>query len=161
MSTPVIAISGFSNSGKTRVATSLVRILNARGYRVGAVKHCHDGFDVDRPESDTAQLDRAGAVVVMASAPGRVHVTERTREDPSLESLLGRFEDGDVDVIIAEGFKSSGVPKVLVIGAGRTYPDAVNVFAVVGDRNPGGPAPPTFAFDESEKLVDMIIRDYM
>ena len=161
MSTPVIAISGFSNSGKTRVATSLVRILNARGYRVGAVKHCHDGFDVDRPESDTAQLDRAGAVVVMASAPGRVHVTERTREDPSLESLLGRFEDGDVDVIIAEGFKSSGVPKVLVIGPGMSYPEAPNVFAVVSDDNPGGTALPTYRFNETEKLVDLMIRDHL
>ena len=161
MPTPVIAISGFSNSGKTRVATSLVRILNARGYRVGAVKHCHNGFDVDRPESDTAQLERAGAVVVIAGAPGRVFITERTPDDPSLESLLCRFKDGDVDVIIAEGFKSSSVPKVLVIGADKTYPEALNAFAVVCDQNSGGPALPTYRFDESEKLADMLIRDHL
>jgi len=159
--TPVIAISGFSNSGKTRVATSLVRILNARGYRVGAVKHCHHGFDVDRPESDTAQLERAGAVAVIASAPGGVYVTERTPDDPSLESLLGRFEDSGVDVIIAEGFKSSGVHKVLVIGADKTYPEALNAFAVVCDQNSSGPALPTYRFDESEELVDLIIRDHL
>ena len=161
MPTPVIAISGFSNSGKTRVATSLVRILNARGYRVAAVKHCHDGIDSDRPDSDTARLGRAGAVVVMASGPGRVYVMERTPDDPTLESLLSRFADGDVDVVIAEGYKSSSVPKVLVIGAGMTYPEAANAFAVVCDQDSGGPALPTFRFDEPEKLVDMILRDHL
>ena len=161
MPTPVIAMSGFSNSGKTGVATSVIRILTDRGYRVGAVKHCHNGIDFDPTDSDTARLGEAGAAVVMASAPGIVYVTERTPDDPTLESLVGRFEDGDVDVIIAEGYKSSGVPKVLVIGDDMKYPDVENAFAVVCDKESGGPALPTFCFDESEKLVDMILRDHL
>lgn len=161
MPTPVIAISGFSNSGKTRVATTLVRILTAQGYRVAALKHCHAGIEFDRAESDTARLGEAGAAVVMASAPGRVSVIERTPDDPTLESLLSRFEDGDVDVIIAEGYKSSGAPKVLVIGADMTYPEVDNAFAVVCDQNSGGPELPTYRFDELQKLVDIIIRHYL
>ena len=161
MPTPVIAMSGFSNSGKTGVATSVIRILTDRGYRVGAVKHCHNGIDFDPPDSDTARLGEAGAAGVMASSPGRVYVMERTPDDPTLESLLGRFEDGDVDVIIAEGYKSSGVPKVLVIGADMKYPDVENAFAVGCVKESGGPALPKFCFDESEKLVDMILRDHL
>ena len=161
MPTPIIAVSGFSNSGKTRVVTSLVRTLNARGYRVAAIKHCHEGIDFDRPDSDTERLGRAGAVVVMASAPGRVYIAERTPDDPTLESLLSRFENSDVDVIIAEGFKSSGVPKVLVVGAGMTYPETTNAFAVVCDQDWDVLALPVYRLDESEKLTDMIIRNYL
>jgi molybdopterin-guanine dinucleotide biosynthesis protein B len=49
----VIAVTGFKDSGKTTAVEMLGRELVRRGYRVATVKHCHHGFDLDRPGKDS------------------------------------------------------------------------------------------------------------
>lgn len=153
---PVVAVVGYSNSGKTRVASFLVQSLSAQGYRVAAVKHCHDGHEIDRPGSDTSVLFNAGAAVVVASSPGQQTRIDRTSADASLEGIASAFGEA-VDLIIAEGFKSSRAPKVLVAGNNGPPPEVDQVIAVVGDAQPPL-AVPQFAFDDLPSLA-LLVRE--
>ncbi len=140
---PVVAIVGNSNSGKTRVAVSLVEKLAAEGYRIAAIKHCPHGYESDRPGSDTDRLYRAGAQTVIASSPGKRTRTERLEDDSRLEALVASLDD-QVDMVIAEGFKESAVPKVLVLDGGAP-PSVDNVIAVVSEMSASSD-PPTYSF---------------
>ena len=110
MTPPVVAIVGYSNNGKTKVATALVEDLTRQGYRVAAVKHCHDVHSLDRIDSDTDRLYKAGAVNVIASSSGRITSIKRVTGDYSLERIIEGFR-AEVDIVIAEGFKDSAAPQ--------------------------------------------------
>ncbi len=113
MNTPVVAVVGYSDSGKTRVASSLIKTLTDEGYRVAAVKHCPHGHDADLADRDTDRLYAAGASTVVASSPDRLTKVERVTKDSSLERVVSAMSAA-IDMVVAEGFKSSAVPKILV-----------------------------------------------
>lgn len=158
-SPPVLSVVGYSNSGKTRVAAELVAAFSSWGYLVAAIKHCHEGHDLDRPFSDTSKLTNAGAAIVIASSPGRMTTIENTGTDLALDEIVERMRP-EVDVVIAEGFKSSSVPKVLVVGEKAIFPTVDNVMAVVSDSNVDVDAP-TFGFHEVDKLAVSIKHNYL
>jgi molybdopterin-guanine dinucleotide biosynthesis protein B/molybdopterin-guanine dinucleotide biosynthesis protein len=119
--TPCIAVVGPSGSGKTTLITQLIRILTARGYRVGAIKHTHHDFEIDRPGKDSFALKAAGAVKVALVSPHKLAFLSDLSSEPSLEELVALYF-GDVDLVLAEGFKSANVPKILVRhGDGPTH----------------------------------------
>lgn len=153
---PVIAVVGNSDSGKTRVASALVRHLSAMGYRVAAVKHCPHGHQVDRPHSDTDRLYRAGAAVVVAASPDRLTRMERAAEDRPLEDIATALAK-EVDLVVAEGFKDSHVPKVLVSDGGPWERGTDGFVAVVG---PSGLFPhlPHYTFDSLDRLAEDLRR---
>ena len=150
----VVAIVGNSDSGKTTVASSIIHSLTAEGYRIAAIKHCPQGHDVDRADSDTDRLRRAGAVTVVASSPGRLTTMEEVTGEPSLESLVYSVGCG-ADLVVAEGFTANAVPKVLVMDGNSPPPAADNVIAVVADT-PQGSKVPTYGFDELHMLATQI-----
>lgn len=119
---PVVAIVGPSNSGKTRVATALVEILTGRGYQIAAIKHCPHGHDTDRSRSDSDRLYQAGAATVIASSPDRRTLVERVDHDGSLDTLVSSVGPR-VDLVIAEGFKGSQAPKILVMSSEQMAPN--------------------------------------
>ena len=153
MAPPVVAVVGLSNSGKTTVAASLVATLASQGYSVAAVKHCPHGHEADRPSSDTDRLYEAGAVTVAASSPGTLTTRRRVSGDFSLETIVATIGPG-ADLVIAEGFKSSTAPKVVV---GDLPVSLENVIAHV-DSKPGRSDVPTYTFRQMDGLADQIRR---
>ncbi|HJN88027.1 MAG: molybdopterin-guanine dinucleotide biosynthesis protein B [Dehalococcoidia bacterium] len=154
---PVVAVVGNSNSGKTTVAESLIAALAARGYRVAAIKHCPHGHDINRAQSDTHRMFEAGASTVIASSPDQRTRVDRTGGDTPLESIISTLGSG-VDLVVAEGFKNSAVPKVLVVRGGPP-PPVENVIATVGDSQESEPngEVPAYGFEEADKLVSQLI----
>ncbi len=152
MGTPVIAVIGNSDAGKTTLACHLVRTFTAQGHRVAAVKHCPHGHEASRAGSDTERLYEAGASVVVASSPDRVTQTERVGEDSPLATITDGLDD--VDLVIVEGYKSSAVPKVLVTNGRSSSPMVDNVVAVVGEGDVADV--PTYRPDDLEGLVKQI-----
>jgi molybdopterin-guanine dinucleotide biosynthesis protein B len=158
--TSIITLVGVSNSGKTTVASELIRILTKKGYKVAAVKHCPHGHDVDRQGSDTHRLAQAGAPTVIAVSPNKVTQIERTEFESSLE-LIVKDLDG-FDLIVAEGFKHSMASKIQIRKGGRTVPLEENVVAIVTDEITSDPCAlesgkikgtPTYRFDEMDELA--------
>ncbi|MFH1560185.1 MAG: molybdopterin-guanine dinucleotide biosynthesis protein B [Chloroflexota bacterium] len=157
MTLPAIAVVGYSDTGKTTVASSLVQTLVARGYRIAAVKHCPHGHKVDRPSTDSARLFAAGADKVVATSPGLLTSMEVTQVDTSLEAIVASLESSDYsyDLVVAEGFKGSSAPKILVMGEEHLSPSPQNVIAIIGDHKTAGKVP-SYTFQELDALANQV-----
>lgn len=108
---PVICLVGPSRSGKTHMVERLVPELMSRGYRVATVKHSSHGFQMDREGKDSWRHRKAGAAQVVVASTREIGTIVRTDRELTLAQLRDRFIQ-DVDLIIAEGYKSEGFPKV-------------------------------------------------
>ncbi len=103
----VIAVVGTKKTGKTTVVTALVRSLAKHG-RVGTIKNMAH-HPVDR--GDTKRHFDAGADVVIGLGEARLKVT---REKGDLESSLAELQRDGMDFAVVEGFKQSGLPKIVM-----------------------------------------------
>ncbi|WP_084536839.1 molybdopterin-guanine dinucleotide biosynthesis protein B [Azospirillum halopraeferens] len=110
----VIGLAGWSGSGKTRLLRRLVPALISQGLRVSTLKRAHHEFDVDQPGKDSWVHRQAGASEVLVVSAFRVALMQELRgaDEPSLPSLLARMSE--VDIVLVEGFKREGHPKIEV-----------------------------------------------
>ncbi|MCZ7525575.1 MAG: molybdopterin-guanine dinucleotide biosynthesis protein B [Acidimicrobiia bacterium] len=111
----VVCVTGTSDSGKTGLVVALVPALARRGLRVGYLKHAHEGFELDRPGSDTDRATRAGAAAVAVLGGGRGSALLQPGEETAT-AVLARMTG--CDLVLAEGFGTSAWPKVLVVREG-------------------------------------------
>ncbi|WP_457639597.1 molybdopterin-guanine dinucleotide biosynthesis protein B [Persephonella sp.] len=104
--TPVISIVGVHNSGKTTFIEAVIKLLSARGYMVGAIKHDPKGkAKTDTPGKDSYRMFHAGAKQVVLASPDRITSYIREEDyDPS--EIIDRYMVKGLDIIIIEGFKS-------------------------------------------------------
>jgi len=133
---PIISIVGRSKSGKTSLIEQLIPEFIKRGYRVATIKHHGNDFPIDHEGKDSWRHKAAGAHTVVISSPQKIALIEDSPHDLSLDELATRFIRG-ADIIIAEGFKREGHPKVEVfrkeIHPHPLAPELENVIAVVSD----------------------------
>ena len=102
-----------SGTGKTTLLEKVISELKDRGYQVGAVKHDAHSFDIDHPGKDSHRLTAAGADTMLISSPGKLALVKKHNASPPIEELLATYFS-DADVVITEGFKKSGLPKIEV-----------------------------------------------
>ncbi|RJR34451.1 MAG: molybdopterin-guanine dinucleotide biosynthesis protein B [Desulfobacteraceae bacterium] len=107
---PILSIVGFSGSGKTTYIVRLIPALTSRGLKVATIKHHHREFDLDKPGKDTWRHKQAGAAVTVISSPARIGVVMDADHDHSPDELA--FFARGVDLILTEGYKRGGYPKV-------------------------------------------------
>lgn len=132
--TPILCIVGPSGGGKTTLMEGLIRELSKRGYRVATIKHTHHVVELDQPGKDSWRHRQAGAAVSIISSPGSVAVFSEVEQELTVEELCSRFIH-DVDLILAEGYKGSGYPKMVVVGnEGWDPADWTGVKAVVSNQ---------------------------
>lgn len=111
---PIISFVGKSGSGKTTLAEKVIAELTRRGYRVGVIKHDAHGFEIDHEGKDSWRHKKAGAVTVALSSPEKFAVIKDVDPEWLPERIIALYL-GDVDVVVAEGFKRSPFPKIEVI----------------------------------------------
>ncbi|MBL7209407.1 MAG: molybdopterin-guanine dinucleotide biosynthesis protein B [Dehalococcoidia bacterium] len=110
---PIVSIVGKSKSGKTRLIEGLISELKSRGYRVATVKHAPRGFSFDKPSKDSWRHIEAGSEATAVSSPGNLVLIKPVKQDASLDEIARLLGD-EHDIILAEGFKQSSVPKIEV-----------------------------------------------
>ncbi len=110
---PVVAIVGKSKSGKTTLIEKLISELKSRDYRVGTVKHAPLEVDVDKPGKDSWRHIRAGSEATAIVASDKIVLIKPVTHTVGLDEIV-RFFGEDYDIILAEGFKQSGTPKIEV-----------------------------------------------
>lgn len=163
MTAPVFGIVGWKNSGKTTLMAQLIQELTDRGFKIGAVKHAHHGFDMDQPGRDSYQFREAGARELAVVSAKRVAILRELHDQPQppLADLLRRFEQ--VDLILVEGFKNEPHHK---IEARRS--DAVDhkplagnfpgIVAIASDHETEIAGLPVFHLNDISPIADFILR---
>jgi len=125
---PMVSIVGSKNMGKTTLVRGLISYWSGQGYRVGALKHAHHGFQMDRPTSDSGQFQQAGAVAVGVVGLNRVAFIEQINQDWNTQKILQQyFQLSSLDFILLEGFKSHHFPKIEVFRPGISDKHPLNL----------------------------------
>jgi len=160
----VVSIVGKSDSGKTTLIERLVPELKRRGYRVGTIKHDVRGFEIDHPGKDTYRHYQAGADAVVIGSAEKMALVKRLAAEMSIDALVSGFLS-DMDLVIAEGYKSGHKPKIEVLRSSghpeRTVAERTlcgpkeDRVAVVSDV-PLEAGVPTFGLDDVREIADFI-----
>ncbi|MEX5214385.1 MAG: molybdopterin-guanine dinucleotide biosynthesis protein B [Nitrospiraceae bacterium] len=161
MAIPVVCFVGRSNSGKTTVIERIIPELVRAGYKVATVKHAGHGFDLDTEGKDSWRHKRAGASAVVVLSKGSLAMFADVSDEVKPEDVRDRFLDEDTDLIIAEGWKSDGYPKILVV---RDQPGEVSVspeglLAVVSNK-PVTVSVPVLDADDISAVARLIISHF-
>lgn len=133
----VIGFAGWSGSGKTSLIEQVITLLEARGLAVSLVKHAHHKFDIDHEGKDSWRHRNAGCREVLISSSRRWSLMHELRGEPELplDALLGKL--AGCDLVLVEGFKRAGIPKIEVyraaVGEPLLFPDDPNIIAIATD----------------------------
>ncbi len=158
----IIGLAGWSGSGKTTLLTKVIPGMVARGLRVSTIKHAHHSFDIDRPGKDSHTHRMAGATEVLVGSANRWAIVHELRgeAEPTLANLLKRASP--VDVVLVEGYKNAGHPKLEVyraaVGKPLLHPHDPAIIAIATDEPlPGAPIP-VVNLDDIESIIDILLR---
>ncbi len=134
----VIGLAGWSGAGKTTLLVKLIPLFVGEGLRVATIKHAHHAFDLDQPGKDSFAHRAAGATEVVISSSRRyaiLHELGAGEPESTLADLLRRVSAADL--IVVEGFKAQGHPKIEVHRQGNGKPllhgTVPNIRAVASD----------------------------
>lgn len=158
---PIVTVTANrSKTGKTRVATELIRQMTNRGIAVGLVKSDGHGFTMDYADTDTGKATAAGAAAVAISGPNGYALLHHT---PSEDSLLTLAQSMKVDVALVESRRHGSFPKIVVLRKDHMeeLPCEPNeILAIVSDGP--RPLPETecryFSFDEGDALATWLLE---
>lgn len=114
----ILSIIGKSGSGKTTLLKKLIPELVKRGYKVGTIKHTHHhDFEIDKPGKDSWEHQNAGATSVAISSTKKFAFIKKLDEEIKVKDIISTCF-GDVDLVLAEGFKEEVFPKIVVLRKG-------------------------------------------
>jgi molybdopterin-guanine dinucleotide biosynthesis protein MobB len=156
----IVAVVGYSESGKTRLIVRLIEELKGRGLRVSALKRCSHGFSLDTEGKDTADFSRAGADGVAMVSPEGWAALGRTASVEARTLAARLFPEADV-VLIEGGKSEAGTSKIEVLRAGVSevlVSRPKELVAVVSDRPvPDGLPVPVFKPADTHRIADLIL----
>ena len=161
MSTPILCFVGRSNSGKTTLIERLIPELVQAGYRVATIKHAGHGFDLDAEGKDSWRHKRAGASTVMVLSKGSLALFSDVSDEIKIEELRDRFVENSIDLVLAEGWKSDGYPKIVVVRDefGEVAVAQDGLLAVVSNKPTDLPVP-CLDRDDIPALAELIVRNF-
>ncbi len=158
---PIITFIGWHDSGKTTLASQVVRHLKARGYTVAVIKSTKEtGLLLDQAGTDTYAYRQAGADGVTLLAPDQMVMT--TANPGKKLTMLAHRYFPEVDIVVGEGFKNARqVPKIEVHrGDSPLLRDQVSgVIAIASDHPLPGDC--LFRLDESSEIADFIEKRFL
>lgn len=102
------AISGYKNSGKTRMITQLIPLLTGVGLKVAVIKHDGHEFEGDVPGTDSYRAKQSGAYGTAVFSENKILV-HKDCDHAEERMLIAAFPEADI--ILLEGFKNSDYPK--------------------------------------------------
>ena len=130
---PVFSFVARSGTGKTTFLEKLIPALGRLGFRVMVIKHDVHGFEVDKEGKDTWRLQKAGAAKVLIANAGQMALMGKMDGEIPLGELVARYS-ADVDLVVTEGYRRSGMPKILVARSGSAQacdPSGLEVSEVI------------------------------
>jgi len=161
MAVPIVCFVGRSNSGKTTLIERVIPELVRAGYKVATVKHAGHGFDLDTEGKDSWRHKRAGASSVMVLSKGSMAMFADVSDQMDVEDVRDRFLDHTYDLIIAEGWKHEGYPKIVIVREqiGEIPVSTEGLLAVVSDK-PVDLNIPLFGLDDVVGVATLIMKQF-
>lgn len=159
-SPPAVAFVGWSGSGKTTFLEKLLPALSARGVRAAVIKRDAHGIEMDRPGKDTWRLARAGAVCTAISGPNGWAVLGR--DEIGFDELRQKLPP--TDIVLVEGHKYSGLPKVEIHRSATGKPFITHddtLLAAVTDERISGIGAPQLGLDDVEACAELIYQTFL
>ncbi len=161
----IIGITGWKNAGKTTLTERLVSELVLRGYRIATVKHAHHEFDIDQEGRDSYRHRKAGACeVAIVSSKRWALIHELHNEvEPPLDTVIAKL--APCDLVIVEGYKREGHPKIEVRRAGARdaaalAPGDPSIIAIATDMELTGETLPIFQLDDVTAITDFVAAKF-
>ena len=165
---PLLGFAALSGTGKTTLLKQLIPLLKMEGIRVGLIKHAHHEADIDQPGKDSHALRMAGASPVMLSTSKRraIIMEHESPRDPVLDEELRYLDQSALDLLLVEGFKHEGFPKIELhrssLGHALIYPRDKHVIAIAVDEVLDPPPPiPCFDINQPRQLMDFILTRFL
>ncbi|MDO8355422.1 MAG: molybdopterin-guanine dinucleotide biosynthesis protein B [Nitrospirota bacterium] len=161
MAVPIVSFVGRSNSGKTTLIERVIPELVRAGYKVATVKHAGHGFDLDTEGKDSWRHKRAGASSVMVLSKGSMAMFADVSDQMTVEEVRDRFLDRTYDLIIAEGWKHEGYPKIVIVReqVGEIPVSTEGLLAVVSDQQIDLSVP-LFGLDDVVGVAALIMKQF-
>jgi molybdopterin-guanine dinucleotide biosynthesis protein B len=161
MAVPILCFVGRSNSGKTTLIERVIPELVRAGYKVATVKHAGHGFDLDTEGKDSWRHKRAGASSVMVLSKGSMAMFADVSDQMKVEEVRDRFLDHTYDLIIAEGWKNEGYPKIVIVRdqIGEIPVSSEGLLALVSDKSVDLDVP-LFGLDDVVGLAALIMKQF-
>lgn len=163
---PVLTFVAHSGTGKTTLLEKLILELTHRGWTIGSLKHDAHKFDIDHPGKDSWRFTEAGSRLTSISSDQKTALIRQHDLPPTLEQLLLPFQ-GEVDIILTEGFKQSQLPKIEVFRKELDRPlicrgerHDPTLLAVAGDVKIDLDVP-TFSINDPLPLADYIEKRFL
>lgn len=160
----ILAISGVKNSGKTTLITKLIAELKKRDLQTAVIKHDGHDFEPDVPNTDSWKYAKAGACGTCVFS-GQKHMIIHYMPAPSVEELIQAFPEADV--VLLEGFKYSGYPKIEIVrkgNSGESVCGPAYLWGMVSDYTREelkiGAELPFFGLEDTRELADFIIEKW-
>ena len=110
----IIALKGYSNSGKTSSLESIVKFLKREGKKTAIIKNIHqENFSIDQPGKDTWKMRHAGGDPIVSYSKDEIaFLTNKKLDVNQTIQLLQKIRE-DLDYIFLEGFWKNKYPKIL------------------------------------------------
>ncbi|MEM1541610.1 MAG: molybdopterin-guanine dinucleotide biosynthesis protein B [Ignisphaera sp.] len=151
-------VSLYSGVGKTFIASQVVAKLKNRGYRVGVIKHCTHGIEIE--DKDTHKYLHSGADTVVASSASLGIIYQRIW----IDSLIDNIKYIKTPIIMVEGFKNVDIGDSIVIVEKKEdiyeVLDIKNIISYVvreyKNHNKKYSGTPLFTFDDIDELTNII-----
>ncbi|MBM3133045.1 MAG: molybdopterin-guanine dinucleotide biosynthesis protein B, partial [Chloroflexi bacterium] len=124
--------------------------------RVATIKHTTHDFNVDTEGKDSWKHAQAGSECTVLASARKVALFREADHDLS-PSELARMVPDDIDIVLAEGFKSSRELKIEVHrrGTGEPVCPAQELLAIVSDEGLELGIP-RFSPDDTQGVADLI-----
>jgi len=154
----VLGIVGKSEVGKTTLILRLTPELTKRGYRVGTVKNCPHGFDIDREGKDSWKFSEKGSSGVLLTSPEKIALIKSAKKSDDILKIINLFFY-DFDIVLVEGFsKEQRLKKIEILRKGvseQIHSPLDEVIAIIS--NIGLKInKPTFRPDQTSTIIDFL-----
>lgn len=157
----IVSIVGNSESGKTTLIEKLIGELGSRGYQVATIKHTPQGMSVGEPDKDSWRHLQAGSQATVMSSEDKLVLIKPVASDITLDEIAGVFGE-DYDIILTEGFRQEGAPKLEVHRreSGPPLSDVKKLVAIATDE-PLETEARQFSLDDVKGLADLLEEGFV
>jgi len=160
LSTPVLSLVGYSNSGKTTLMEKLVSGLTAKGLRIATIKHSHHQPEMDTPSKDSWRHKQAGACTSLLVGPEKMLMVSDVDEGLNPQLLTARLFT-DYDLVLVEGYASVPGPKIEVVRSERSQTlrcSSDELIAVATDMSDLDIDVPLLDLNDTAAIMDHILQ---